>query len=156
LLDLCYTDYMKLRLITPKDHQKLLVFWKDNYFVSKMDEFERFKLFLKKNPRLSFLIENDGEIIGTILGSFDGRRGYLQKIVIDKNFRGKGLGKKLVETVIKRLRILACTYITINVESDLVDFYKSCGFRQTEQIPMNMSLSDDKAFEKYKKKKAES
>src|ERR1035437_3883051 len=107
---------MHLRTIAISDYEKLISFWKENYFVTDMDSLERFKLFLDKNPQLSVLMEENGEIIGTALGSFDGRRGYLQKVVTAKDLREKGIGKKLVEEVVKRLRGLDVLYIPINVE----------------------------------------
>lgn len=131
---------MVIKTITIDDHEKLIPFWKENYFVTEMDNYDRFALFLDKNPDLSFLAEEDGEVVGTALGSFDGRRGYLQKLVVRKDNRGKGLGKKLVEQIIKKLRNLNCLYIPINVEEDLVGFYEHCGFKKTKRIPMSMDL----------------
>jgi N-acetylglutamate synthase len=131
---------MNLRTIIIKDYEKLVPFWKKNYFVTEMDSLERFKLFLKKNPGLSVLMEEDGKILGTALGSFDGRRGYLQKVVTDKDLRQKGIGKKLVEEVIKRLKSLGALYIPINVEEYNVTFYEKCGFKKTAQIPMNKDI----------------
>jgi putative acetyltransferase len=81
---------MNIRTILLSDHQKLIPFWKENYFITEMDNYERFKLFLEKNPDLSFLAEENGEIIGSVLSSFDGRRGYLQKLVVRKSMRNKG------------------------------------------------------------------
>lgn len=131
---------MKLRTIVLGDYNKLIPFWKKNYFVNEMDSFDRFKLFLDKNPNLSLVMEENDEIIGTALGSFDGRRGYLQKVVTGKDSRRKGVGKQLVEEVLKRLQDAGARYIPINVEEDLVPFYKNCGFKKTPQIPMNKNI----------------
>lgn len=131
---------MVMRPITIDDYQLLLAFWRANYFISKMDNYESFRLFLDKNPNLSILAEDNGEIIGSALGSFDGRRGYLQKLVVRKDFRKKGIGSQLVDEIIKNLKELNCMYIPINVEEELVSFYESCGFKKTKQIPMNMEL----------------
>ena len=131
---------MNLRTIVIDDYQKLVPFWKKNYFVNEMDSFKRLKLFLEKNPDLSVLIEENGGIIGTALDSFDGRRGYLQKVVTDKDSRRKGMGKQLVKEVLKRLQSLGGTYIPINVEENLVTFYEKCGFKKTTQIPMNKNI----------------
>jgi len=76
---------MTFRIITIEDYKKLVPFWQENYFVNEMDNRERFQLFLDKNPDLSILAEEDGKIVGTALGSFDGRRGILEN---------KGLGNK--------------------------------------------------------------
>ncbi len=131
---------MTFREIDIQDYERLIPFWKENYFVNEMDSYERFKLFLEKNPNLSILAEDDGVIVGTALGSFDGRRGYLQKVVVDKKLRKKGLGQQLVEKVIAKLQTLGTIYIPINVEQEFVHFYENCGFKKTTQVPMNINL----------------
>lgn len=131
---------MKIRTIIIGDYDNLITFWKKNYFVSEMDNLERFKIFLKKNPSLSVLMEDDGKIIGTVLGSFDGRRGYIQKLVTDKIFRKKGIGKKLINEVIKRFKSLGVLYIPISCEVENETFYNKCGFKTTKQVPMNINL----------------
>jgi ribosomal protein S18 acetylase RimI-like enzyme len=131
---------MEFRDITIKDYEKLVPFWKANYFVREMDEFERFKLFLEKNPKLSMLAKDGEKIVGSVLGSFDGRRGYLQKLVVDKDFRKKGIGQQLVERIIKKLQALEAIYIPIAVEKYNVAFYEKCGFNITSQVPMNIDI----------------
>ena len=131
---------MQIRTVKLEDYDKLILFWKENYFVSEMDSLERFTLFLQKNPDLSILAEDNGNIVGTSLGSFDGRRGYLQKVVVAKEFRKKGLGKELVENVIEKLKLLSATYIPISVEQDLVHFYENCGFKKSQKISMTLDL----------------
>ncbi len=121
-----------------EDYDSLISFWKENYFVNEMDSLERFKLFLGKNPNLSLVAEENGIIIGTALGSFDGRRGYIQKVVVAKAYRKKGIGQHLAKEVIKRLEALGVTYIPIAVEKKFVDFYQNCGFKTTDQVPMNI------------------
>ena len=132
---------MIFRTITIKDHEQLIPFWKDNYFFNELDEYEPFKLFLEKNIGLSFLAEDNGEIVGTVLGSFDGRRGYIQKLVVRKDYRKQGLGKQLIEKVIMALQKAGALYIPINAEEKFVSFYEKCGFKTTTQVPMSISYS---------------
>ncbi len=134
---------MSLREISLIDYEKLIDFWQDNYFVNEMDSKKRFELFLTKNPNLSVLIEDNGKIIGTALGSFDGRRGYLQKVVVSQAYRKKGIGQQLVKEIIARLQALGTTYIPISVEDTYVHFYQTCGFKKTKQISMNMEIKQD-------------
>lgn len=131
---------MQLRTITFDDFQKLSEFWQENYFVSEMDNSSHFSLFLEKNPELSVLMEENDEIIGTALGSYDGRRGYLQKVVSKKEYRKKGIGQKLVAEVINRLRSAGALYIPITVETELVSFYEKCGFVTKDSQSMSMDL----------------
>lgn len=131
---------MNIREITIADYEVLIPFWKAHYFVNDMDSKERFVLFLHKNNNLSLLAEENGKIIGTALGSFDGRRGYIQKVVVDKEQRKKGIGQQLVTKVIEKIRLLGATYIPISVEEENVPFYVSCGFKKTTQVPMNIEI----------------
>ena len=131
---------MEFREITLSDYDNLIPFWKENYFVSDMDSKDRFALFLDKNPRLSLLAKENEKIIATALGSFDGRRGYLQKVVVNQKYRGQGIGKKITEMVMGKLKSLGAVYVPISVEENLVEFYKNCGFKTTDQISMSIDL----------------
>lgn len=128
---------MKIRTITLGDYDKLIRFWKAHYFVRGIDSLKYFKLFLEKNPSLSILAEENGGIVGTVLGSFDGRRGYIQKLVVHKDYRGKGIGQELIKKVVKKLQAVGALYIPINCERELIPFYKKCGFTTTEQITVS-------------------
>lgn len=133
-------SYMIIRDLSIRDYDELTRFWRVNYFVGEIDSVDKLKTFLEKNPKLSVVAIDGAKIVGTALGSFDGRRGYLQKLVVAKDYRGKGLGRKLVDEIIKRLRSAGATYIPIAVEESLVPFYTECGFKKTNQIPMNLNL----------------
>lgn len=132
---------MTIRTIKPEDHEALYAFWKNEYFVTDMDTKERFKLFLEKNSDLSVLAENNGIITGTALGSYDGRRGYLQKVVITKHARKQGIGRQLVTEVISRLTSAGAISIPISVDEKNVAFYTKCGFTSLDSVSMSMDLS---------------
>lgn len=129
---------MNIKTITIDDYPKLIVFWKENYLLTPLDEFERVKLFLEKNPRLSVVAEENDNIVGTILGSFDGRRGSLQKLVVKKDQRGNGIGQKLVLEVVRRILKAGAIDIRFNTAEDLVPFYEKCGFKKDSRPSMIM------------------
>ncbi len=131
---------MNTQTIKIDDYEKLMPFWKEHYFVSEMDHKDHFSLFLEKNSDLSILIEDDGKIIGTALGSYDGRRGYLQKVVVHKDFRKHGVGKQLVLEVAKRLKDAGAVFIPISAEKELAMFYEKCGFVKKDSISMSLDL----------------
>lgn len=128
---------MKIRTIALKDYDKLIQFWEAHYFIRGIDSLKYFKLFLEKNPNLSIFAEENGEIVGTALGSFDGRRGYIQKLVVHKNYRRKGIGQQLIKRAVKKLQAAGALYIPINCEEELVPFYIKCGFKKTGQLTMS-------------------
>jgi GNAT superfamily N-acetyltransferase len=123
---------MKLRTIVTEDYPRLISFWKENYLITEVDTEEHFSLFLDKNKDLS--------ILGTALGSYDGRRGYLQKVVISKKTRRQGIGKRIVQEVCQRLKKAGAVFIPISVDKTLIPFYESCGFIQQDAQSMSKAL----------------
>lgn len=68
------------------------------------DSKEGIDKFLMRNPTTNFIAEDDGKIIGSILCGHDGRRGYIYHTAVDMRYRGKGIGKMLVNSVINALK----------------------------------------------------
>lgn len=129
---------MTIRTLTIKDYPNVIEFWKNNYLLTPLDEFDRVNLFLEKNKNLSLLAEQDGEIVGTILVSFDGRRGGFQKLVVKKDQRGNGIGKKLVKEAVKNIENLDGLEIRFNSSEELSSFYEKCGFKKDRRPTMVM------------------
>ena len=95
------------------------------------DSKEGIKRFIKRNPKNNFIYRINGKIIGCIICGHDGRKGFIYHTVVNENNRGRGIGKKLVENVIKSLKEENITKIGVLVNSDNIsgnDFWESFGF----------------------------
>ncbi|WP_242538933.1 GNAT family N-acetyltransferase [Trinickia acidisoli] len=62
--------------------------------------------YLERNPGLSFVAEIDAELVGCIMCGHDGRRGYLQHLVVLPEHRRQGIGNALVECCLTALDAL--------------------------------------------------
>ncbi|TGA84480.1 GNAT family N-acetyltransferase, partial [Pseudomonas aeruginosa] len=62
-----------------------------------------FLAYLQRNPGLSLLVETEGEVIACLMAGHDGRRGYLQHLVVDPGYRGLGLARQMLDEVLARL-----------------------------------------------------
>ena len=58
--------------------------------VGRADEQENLQRFLKRNPDLCLGAYEEDQIIGTILGGDDGRRGYIYHLAIDPLHQHQG------------------------------------------------------------------
>ena len=52
--------------------------------------------------------------------------GHIEDVVVDINFRGLGLGKKLIEIAINECK--DCYKIILNCKDNKIGFYEKCGF----------------------------
>lgn len=95
---------LKLRNIKSEDVGKVCLFWRENYKTERSDTPRRIKPFLEMNSGLSIMLVEDGEIIGTALGAYDGRKGYIQKVAVKRDHCRRGLGSRLVRKTVSRLK----------------------------------------------------
>jgi ribosomal protein S18 acetylase RimI-like enzyme len=93
---------------------------------------------LERDPDLFLVAEIGREIIGTIIGGFDGRRGMIYHLAVRKDLRGQGIGAKLLKEVEQRLQAKGCLKCLMHVLDDnteAIQFYKNQGWRHaTEDI----------------------
>jgi len=111
---------LNVRKMTPDDYQEVRAIWEltPGMKLEQADSEEGVTRYLSRNPSLSYVAEVGDKIIGTVLCGEDGRRGYLQHLCVIEEFRGQGIGKKLLETAIQQFKLLELHEIRIFVFKD--------------------------------------
>ena len=92
---------------------------------------------LARDPDLFLVAEEDEQIIGTIIGGFDGRRGMLYHLAVSASFRRRGIGSRLMDEVESRLRAKGCIrcYLMVTAENaDGMRYYERHGWEQMETV----------------------
>lgn len=92
---------------------------------------ERFNSILEKNKGFCLVAETNGNVVGTAFGSHDVLTGHISKVVVDKAYRGKGVGKAMVKELTKRLREAGVDLIYLHTRRDnraAINFFQKCGF----------------------------
>ncbi|NLY89952.1 MAG: GNAT family N-acetyltransferase [Firmicutes bacterium] len=95
-----------IREMKAGDYQEVFDLWQDGEGIglSNADSEAKIHRFLERNPSLSFVAVHNGKIVGTILCGHDGRRGYIYHLFVADRHRNKGLGKRLVDKSLERLK----------------------------------------------------
>uniref|UniRef100_A0A183AIN4 Glucosamine 6-phosphate N-acetyltransferase n=1 Tax=Echinostoma caproni TaxID=27848 RepID=A0A183AIN4_9TREM len=56
------------------------------------------------------------------------KRGHIEDVIVDSAYRGRGLGKCLIEALVRMGKHLGCYKITLDCRDDKVGFYQKIGF----------------------------
>jgi N-acetylglutamate synthase len=105
--------------------------------VRDADSKEAAARYLARNPGLSFIAEAGGKIVGCAMCGHDGRRGYLQHVVVDQAYRGRGIAQALVTRCLDRLAEIGVmkTHIDVLVSNDLANAYwKKRGWQRRDDL----------------------
>jgi ribosomal protein S18 acetylase RimI-like enzyme len=88
----------------------------------------------RRNPGLVLVATQAGQIVGSALGAWDGRRGWIYHVATAPSHRGQGIAARLVQRVETGLAALGCPKVNVIVLDDNVegrDFWAHLGYVQT-------------------------
>jgi ribosomal protein S18 acetylase RimI-like enzyme len=98
---------------------------------------------LARDPDLFLAAEAAGQLVGTVIGGFDGRRGMVYHLAVAEAWRGQGLGKQLMTELEERLKAKGCRkyYLLVMPENlAVLDFYRALGWEVMEVAIMAKEL----------------
>jgi ribosomal protein S18 acetylase RimI-like enzyme len=106
-----------IRPMTIDDHDAVIALMKQTPGVSfrDADSRESTARYLERNPGLSFVCHADERLVGCVMSGHDGRRGYLQHLVVHPDFRHGGIANALVERCLAELEQLGIAKCHIDV-----------------------------------------
>jgi uncharacterized protein len=88
--------------------------------------------------------DEDGQVIGSVFGTFDGRRGWVTRLAVRTDRRGNGIGSGLVAELEQRLTALGCLRVNLLTEPDnegIAGYYTALGYQARNVGFMTKSLS---------------
>ena len=138
---------MKIREFTLADYETVKKLWKEAGLTLKpSDELPEIKKKLERDPDLFLVAEDHNQIVGAVIGSWDGRRGYIYHLAIDPSRQRQGLGLQLMQEVEKRLARRGATKVNLMVEPhnlQVTEFYARLGYQKDKVIMMAKFLAPD-------------
>jgi N-acetylglutamate synthase len=123
---------------SPHDYQAVTNLWLgagEGVHLGDSDTREELAKKASHDPQLFLVAEQDGGILGTVIGGFDGRRGFIYHLAVTIEERKKGLGSLLMDEVERRLRDLGCrrVYLLVtNENTSAMRFYEKRGWNEMD------------------------
>ena len=101
---------------------------------------------LKVQPELFLVGMLDSLLIATVMGGYDGHRGWINYLAVHPDFQGQGYAQQLMENVESELRKRGCPKINLQIRSGnarVMAFYQKLGFTDDQALSMGKRLEED-------------
>jgi len=123
---------MKIREFRIEDYPMVRDLWQTAGLILRPgDELEDVKLKLQRDADLFLVAEQDDEILGSVIGGWDGRRGWIYHLAVRPKHQRKGIGLGLVREVEKRLVAKGAKKVNAQVykwNERSSEFFKAIGY----------------------------
>jgi ribosomal protein S18 acetylase RimI-like enzyme len=103
---------------------------------------------LSVNPEMFLVGLIDSKPVATVMGRYEGHRGWIYYLAIDPAYQRQGFGRQIMEAVEEKILATGCPKINLMVRHDnpeAVKFYEKLGYSTDEVVSMGKRLvADDK------------
>jgi ribosomal protein S18 acetylase RimI-like enzyme len=128
-----------IRAMQLEDYENVLALWQGmpGIGLSSADSKAALAQFLSRNPGLSLVALDDGQVVGTILAGNDGRRGYLYHMAVAPAYRRRGVGKTLLQRCLAALEAegIEKSHLFVYQENEEAKrFWEKCGWVQRHEL----------------------
>jgi ribosomal protein S18 acetylase RimI-like enzyme len=125
-----------VRRFAAADEAGVIALWSDVFADDPPHNEPRAMLARKVAHDDLIFVAHDGErVVGTVLGGYDGVRGWIYHLAVTPSERRRGIATMLVHEVEQALVALGCIKINLQVRATnlaVVAFYEKLGYEQAE------------------------
>lgn len=131
----------------PDDYEAVYALWSNagpGIQLRRSDTPEEIAKKVQRDPDLFLLAEQQGELVGAVMGGFDGRRGLVYHLAVHADCRGQGIGNLLMEELESRLRQKGCLKVYLLVTRDnggVISFYEKRGWEIMDLTLMGKTIA---------------
>ncbi|MGL5763773.1 MAG: GNAT family acetyltransferase [Plesiomonas shigelloides] len=138
---------MEIRVFRQSDFEEVLTLWDRCDVVRPWNDPELdIERKVHAGADLFLVAEVAGEVIGTIMGGYDGHRGWVNYLAVHPDYRGRGIANALVNRVEKKLIARGCPKIHLLVREEnqaVISMYEKLGYDIQDTICLGKRLIED-------------
>jgi ribosomal protein S18 acetylase RimI-like enzyme len=131
---------MIIREFSIKDYDALIILWNDAQLLFKpkgRDKRDKIEYELKQGRNIFLIAEINRKIVGSVFGTHDGRKGWINRLAVDPEFQRQDIAKKLIAEVEDRfselgIDIIACLVEDWNAKS--LQVFEKLGYEKHSDI----------------------
>ena len=131
---------MVIREFRMEDYDAVIALWDESrlpYKPKGRDRRDKIEDELKQGNSIFLVAEIEGRLVGSVLGTHDGRKGWIKRLAVDSEFRRRNIARRLVTEVEGRLaelgiEVIACLIEEWNNES--MEVFQRLGYEKYSGI----------------------
>ena len=136
---------MEIRPYQDQDKAGLLALWEEIFPAGSPHNDPQTSLEnkLRVDRDLLFVALIDDVVIGSVMGGYDGHRGWIYSLAVSPPLRRQGIASALMHTIEEKIKSLGCLKLNLQVvasNDEVVAFYEELGFIVEERISMGKKL----------------
>ena len=118
----------------PDDYLPVVDLWERSdpgIQVGRSDTSDEIAKKIQRDPDLFLVADYQEEIIGVVMGGYDGRRGMIYHLAVEKEYRQIGVGTALMEALEDRMREKGClrSYLMVRKDNAATQYYEKNGWQ---------------------------
>jgi len=138
---------MKIRSYKNADLEPVISLWGEcGLLVPQNNPVKDIERKLNVDPDL-FLVGTDGdELVATVMGGYEGHRGWINYLAVKPSEQRKGYGQLIMQTVEQKLKERGCPKINLQVRNDnvkIIAFYAAIGYGNDNVVGLGKRLEND-------------
>jgi ribosomal protein S18 acetylase RimI-like enzyme len=136
---------MQIRTYEDSDEAAVISLWQETLFdpAPHNDPQSSLQRKLSLDRDLLLVAAINGLVVGTVMGGYDGHRGWIYSVAVDQTVRRQGVGTALIRRLEAILKERGCLKLNLQVRSrnsGVIPFYESLGFRIEEIVSLGKRL----------------
>jgi ribosomal protein S18 acetylase RimI-like enzyme len=138
---------MNIQPYRPEDESQVIALWGSTVAdpAPHNDPAIAIRLKLTKDPELFLVATVDDTVVGTVMGGFDGHRGWIYALAVAISHRRRGIATALVRRLEAKLSEMGCLKVNLQVRgtnSDVLRFYEHVGYSVEDRVSLGRRLYD--------------
>jgi ribosomal protein S18 acetylase RimI-like enzyme len=136
---------MQIRPYDDADEPAVIALWRESLPITAPhhDPATSIRNKLAVERDLFFVAVVEGAVVGTVMGGYDGHRGWVYSVAVKATHRRTGVGTALLRRLEQALAERGCLKVNLQVRTSnaaVVAFYESLGYVVEELVSMGKRL----------------
>ena len=141
---------MEIRVFRQEDFEEVDTLWERWDLLRRWrDQGLDFAREMNHDVSLFLVAEVNGDVVGTVMGGYDGHRGAAYYLGVHPEFRGRGIANALLNRLEKKLIARGCPKIQVNVPEDnamVLGMYERLGYDHADVLSLGKRLIEDAEY----------